>query len=542
MDQHSFDFVIIGSGFGGSVSAMRLARKGYTVAVIETGKRWRLQDFAKTNWDVPKYLWAPLLRCFGPQRLTLLDNLMVLRGAGVGGGSLIYANTLMRPSPTIFKDSAWPNGHDWNEELDEHFAEAKRMLGVTQNPKLFDAENALENLGKAMGVAHTYHATDVGVFFGEAGKEVSDPYFGGEGPNRSGCNYCGGCMVGCRYDGKNTLDKNYLYLAEKAGTKVFPELTATRISHSAVGGYTIETKSSTSWLPKSGPSFKGKKVILAAGVLGTIELLLRNRDEHKTLTKISPRLGEYVRTNGESLLAAVSPNTKKNFSEGVAIGAAIHPDAVTKIEAVKYPKGSDFMRLMAVPLTGPGNAVTRPLKMLFGMAYRFPQMLRLMLVKDWANSAIILLVMQSIDTYLHFRLGRRWHSAFRKGIAGESSGSPVVSYLPIAQHAATILAKQIDGHALNVTSEVLLKTPTTAHVLGGAVLADNPEDGVVDANHEVFGHPGLYVCDGSVVPANLAVNPSLTITALAERFTSLFPEKKALISRARSPHLREADC
>ncbi len=530
--ERSFDFVIVGSGFGGSVSAMRLARKGYSVAVIETGKRWKASEFAKTNWNVRRYLWAPLIRCFGPQRITLVDKLMVLRGTGVGGGSLIYANTLMKPQSAIFKDSAWPKGLDWERELDEHYSEAKRMLGVTPNPKLFDAEIALKKLGKRMGVEDSFHATDVGIFFNDSGEEVADPYFNGEGPPRKGCNFCGGCMVGCRHDGKNTLDKNYLFFAEKAGTQVFAETSVTKLIPQAEG-FLVETQSSTSWFRREGPTFRAKKVILAAGVLGTIELLLRNRDEYRTLPKVSSRLGEYVRTNGESLLASVAYKTDKNFSKGVAIGAAIHPDAVTKIEAVKYPENSDFMRLLAVPLTGAGNGFIRPLKMVGGIFLRFPQFLRLMFVRDWAKSSIILLVMQSIDTYMHFRLGRRWHRSFRMGLAGEATGSPVPSYLPIGQHSVELLSEEIGGISQNVVSEVLLQTPATAHVLGGAILANNSEEGVIDASHQVFGYPGLYVCDGSVIPANLAVNPSLTITAIAERFASLFPEKGIATGRRR---------
>ncbi|MBS1983966.1 MAG: GMC family oxidoreductase [Bdellovibrionales bacterium] len=521
-----FDVVIVGSGFGGSVSAMRLAEKGYRVAVIETGKRWRAEDFAKSNWNLRRYLWFPLLRCFGPQRITLLKHLMLLHGSGVGGGSLIYANTLMKPLPDVFQDPEWPQGVDWNRELDPHFEQARYMLGVTSNPRLFESEQAIRVLGERMGVADTFHVTEVGIHFGEAGKTVPDPYFGGKGPARGGCTYCGGCMVGCRHNAKNTLDKNYLYFAEKAGAQIFPETTVTRLVPQADGGYVVETKSSTSWWRRSGPTFRAPKVVLAAGVLGTTEILLRNRDDYGTLPKISPLLGEGVRTNGESLLAATSFRPHHNFSEGIAIGAAIHPDPVTKIEAVKYAAGSDFMRVLAVPLTPDGGIITRPLKMLRQCLYRFPRLLRLLWMGDWARSTVILLVMQSIDTRMRLGLGRSVLGFFRRGLVGGASGGKTIpSYLPIAQQAISLISAEYDAEPINLASEVLLKTPSTAHILGGCSMADGPDRGVIDARHEVFGHPGLYVCDGSVIPVNLAVNPSLTITALAERFAALFPPK-----------------
>lgn len=517
-----YDFVIVGSGFGGSVSAMRLAEKGYKVAVIETGKRWRPQDFAKSNWQLSKFLWFPPLRFFGPQKITLLDHLMLLHGSGVGGGSLVYANTLMRPEDKIFRDASWPRGTDWGAELAPHYETAKKMLGVTQAPQHDAAEGVLLKVARKMGAESTYHPTEIGVYFGPDGK---DPYFGGAGPARNGCTYCGACMVGCRHGAKNTLDKNYLWFAEKHGAEVHPELEVRRIERTA-NGYRLRTKRSTSWFTRSGPTFEADKVILAAGVLGTVELLFINRDVHRTLDKVSSRLGVQVRTNGESLTGATSRRPDADYSKGVAISAAFHPDSVTKIEAVKYPEGSDFMRLMAVPLTGPGGPWMRPLKMLARVITRFPDIMRVMFVRDWAKSSVILLVMQSIDTHMNLRVKRRLLKGGHHGITGQAvKGVAIPSYLPIAQKATEILAEEIDGEPVNVVSEVLMRTPASAHILGGAPMGDSPETGVVDAKHEVFGYPGLYVCDGSVIPCNLAVNPSLTITALAERFTSQFPPK-----------------
>jgi cholesterol oxidase len=517
----TFDFVIVGSGFGGSVSAMRLAQKGYRVAVVEAGKRWQARDFPKTNWNAFKYLWAPKLRCFGIQNITLLKGVMVLHGSGVGGGSLVYANTLMRPQPSVFEDAAWSRSVAWEEELSPHFETARRMLGVTTNPALLEGEHALARVAARMGSADTFHATEVGVHFGEPNVTVPDPYFNGAGPERTGCNLCGGCMVGCRFGAKNTLDKNYLYFAESWGAAVLPELKVTRLIP-VNGEYELETERTTSVLKRAGPRLRAKRVVVAAGVLGTVELLLKNRDQYRTLPGLSPRLGDFVRTNGESLLGATSFEAHRELSRGIAIGAAFHPNSLTKIESVRYPSGSGAMRLLGVPLTPDGNALTRPLRMLARMIVRLPRILRLWSVRDWARSTVILLVMQSVDQHLRLRLGR---SLLGRHLKDTATDQPVPSFLPVAQQAAEILAEELGGEAQNVISEVLLRTPATAHILGGCCIGKDAAAGVIDERHEVFGYPGLYVCDGSVVPGNLAVNPSLTISALAERFASFFERK-----------------
>jgi cholesterol oxidase len=523
-----FDFIVVGSGFGGSVSAMRLAQKGYRVAVVEAGKRWLGSDFPKTNWNAFKYLWAPKLGCFGIQNITLLKGVMVLHGSGVGGGSLVYANTLMRPLPSVFQDPAWSGAVDWERELAPHFETARQMLGVTENRALMEGERTLQRVAERMNSADTFHATEVGVFFGKPDVTVPDPYFSGAGPERTGCNFCGGCMVGCRFGAKNTLDKNYLYFAEKWGTKVFPELQVTRLIPVA-GGYEVETKQSTSLFGTAGPRLRATRVVLAAGVLGTVELLLKNRDQYGTLPNISARLGDFVRTNGESLLGATSFDAHRELSRGIAIGAAFHPNSLTKIEQVRYPSGSGAMRLLGVPLTPDGTAFTRPLKMIGRMFARLPRILKLWRVRDWARSTVILLVMQSVDQHLRLRLGR---SLLGRALKDTSLGQSVPSFLPIAQQAAEILAEELQGEAQNVASEVLLRTPATAHILGGCCIGRDAQSGVIDERHEVFGYPGLFVCDGSVVPGNLAVNPSLTISALAERFASFFERERGLSAEA----------
>jgi cholesterol oxidase len=525
----TFDVVVIGSGFGGSVSAMRLAQKGYRVAVLEAGKRFRADDFAKSNWDAARYLWAPKLRCFGIQNITLLKGVMVLHGAGVGGGSLVYANTLMQPKAEVFADPAWSSAVDWQRELAPHYVTARRMLGVTQNPSLMAGEDALRRISVRMGAEETFHATDVGVFFGTPNQRVADPYFAGAGPARTGCNLCGGCMVGCRFGAKNTLDKNYLYFAEQWGARIVPETQATRIVPVA-GGYEVETRSTTAWFPRAGRRFRATRVVVAAGVLGTVELLLKNRDQYGTLKDVSSRLGDFVRTNGESLLGATSFEAHRDLSRGIAIGAAFHPDSLTKIEGVRYPSGSGAMRLLGVPLTPDGSAFTRPFKMLRQIVARFGRIVRLWRVTDWARSTVILLVMQSVDQHMRLRLGRTLLR--RTFLEGAPTDKPVPSFLPVAQRAAELLGEELNGEPQNVISEVLLRTPATAHILGGCCIGDSAKTGVIDERHQVYGYPGLYVCDGSVVPGNLAVNPSLTISALAERFAAFFEPAPHLATEA----------
>jgi len=516
----TFDFIVIGSGFGGSVSAMRLAQKGYRVAVLEAGKRWGADDFPKTNWNAWKYLWAPKLRCFGIQNITLLKGVMVLHGAGVGGGSLVYANTLMRPGDEVFAHPTWAGAVDWQTELEPHYETARCMLGVTRNPALEEGEETLRRVSVRMGAEATFHATEVGVYFGQAGVTVPDPFFSGAGPERTGCTLCGGCMVGCRFGAKNTLDKNYLYFAERFGARVIPETKAIRLVP-VDGSYDVETRSTTALFGGRRGRLRAERVIVAAGVLGTVELLLKNRDVYRTLPNLSARLGAEVRTNGESLLGATSFEAHRNLSRGIAIGAAFHPNSLTKIESVRYSSGSGAMRLLGVPLTPDGNALARPLKLFWRLLRRLPQTLRLWRVTDWARGTVILLVMQTIDQHLRLRLGRSLLTGTRY-LEGRSTDKPIPSYLPVAQEAAQILADELHGEAQNVISEVLLRTPATAHILGGCAIGDTAEHGVIDARHETFGHRGLYVCDGSVIPGNLGVNPSLTITALAERFAASF--------------------
>jgi cholesterol oxidase len=526
--EHSFDYdwLVIGSGFGGSVSALRLSEKGYSVGVLECGRRFADDDFPKNTADLRRYFWNPRLGMKGIFRLTTFKDVSVVSGCGVGGGSLGYANTLYVPPKQFFEDRQWAGMKDWEKELAPHYAEAQRMLGVVENPYEDPADQLLRELGRELGVDESYKRTPVGIYFGERGRTVSDPYFGGDGPDRTGCLLCGRCMVGCVHGAKNTLVKNYLWFAEKQGADVMPERTVIDIRPIGAGdgseGYEVESVRSGAWLRKQRKVHRARGVVLAAGPLGTNRLLAKCRLEG-SLPAISPRLGELVRTNSESILTVTVPEDyPDNLIERVAITSSIYPDPNTHIETVTYGDDGDSMRLLYTLLTGDGTRVTRPLKLL-GQLLRHPgRLAKILFAKRWSRRTIILLVMQTLDNAIALRP--------RKGPFGsfwlqteQDPERPNPTFIPIANKAAEWFAKRTGGIAQSSITEALFNIPTTAHILGGAVIAPDPSQGVVDDGQRVFGYENLLVCDGAAVPANVGVNPSLTITALAEHAMSGIP-------------------
>jgi cholesterol oxidase len=516
-----YDVVVIGSGFGGSVAALRLTEKGYRVAVVEAGRRFADDEFAKTSWELKKYLWAPKLGCFGIQRIHLLKDVVVLAGAGVGGGSLVYANTLYKPLKGFYADKQWSDITDWESELAPHYDQASRMLGVVTNPTTTPSDEVMRKVAADMGISESYHPTPVGVLFDKPGEAVDDPYFGGAGPARTGCTECGSCMTGCRVGAKNTLVKNYLYLAEKNGATVLPLTTVTDV-RPVGGGY--EVLAHETGRKRRGRRITAGQVVLAAGTWGTQNLLHRMRDSG-ALPALSPRLGELTRTNSESIIGAArsTVDRENDYSSGVAITSSIHPDENTHIEPVRYGKGSNAMSLLQTIATDGGSKVPRILQALLYMLRHPIKTLALLQGYRWSERTVILLVMQCLDnsitTYLKKGLFGR-----RKYTSRQGHGVPNPSYIPAGQLANELTAKHIGGTAGGTWGEVF-NIPMTAHFLGGCPIGASRESGVIDPYHRVHGYPGISVVDGSAISANLGVNPSLTITAQAERAFSFWPNK-----------------
>jgi cholesterol oxidase len=510
-----YDVVVIGSGFGGSVAALRLAEKGYSVGVLEAGRRFADDEFPATSWDTRRFLWAPALGAYGIQRMNLLRNVLVLSGAGVGGGSLVYANTLYRPMPPFYRDPQWRGITDWADELAPFYDQAERMLGVRTYHRMTRADLAMRAVAEKMGVGETFHAAPVGVYFGRSGV---DPYFGGAGPLRQGCTECGSCMTGCRIGAKNTLVKNYLYLAEQGGARVHPLTTVTAVRPRPGGGYLIEAYRTgrRRWRV----SFEADQVVFAAGALGTMRLLLRMRADG-VLPLLSDRLGSLTRTNSESIVGARSLRRDADYTEGVAITSSFHPDTDTHIEPVRYGRGSSAMGLLQTTLTDGG--ALRPLRWL-GELLRHPvRTMRFFWLRRWAEQTVIALVMQSLDNSLRVVYRRAWYGR-RRLTTRQGHGAPNPTWIPAGNRAARLLAEEIGGVAGGSWTEVF-NIPVTAHILGGAPIGADPSHGVIDAYHRVFGHDGLHVVDGAAVSANLGVNPSLTITAQAERAMAYWPNR-----------------
>lgn len=518
-----FDVLIVGSGFGGSVTALRLVEKGYRVGVLEAGRRFADDELPKTSWNLRKFLWAPKLGCYGIQRIHPLRNVLILGGAGVGGGSLNYANTLYVPPEPFFQDTQWRDITNWRDELSPYYEQAQKMLGVVQNPHMTPADEIFKQVAEDMGVGDTFVQTPVGVFFGEPGKTVDDPYFGGVGPSRTGCVECGDCMVGCKYGAKNTLVKNYLYLAEQAGAQVVPMSTVTELRPGDDGGWQVTAVRTGAWFRKNPTTYRADQVVLAAGTLGTQRLLHEMRDRG-VLPELSDRLGVLTRTNSESIVGAatkkVVPGT--DFTKGVAITSSIHPTPDTHIEPVRYGKGSNAMGMLQTLMVDGGGRIPRWLRFL-GLVLRHPlTLLRFLSVRNWSERTIISLVMQHLDNSITTYTTRGLFG--RKLTSGQGHGQPNPTWIPIGNEVTRRVADRIGGVAGGTWGEVF-DIPLTAHFLGGAVIGADRGSGVIDAYHRVFGYPTLSVVDGAAVSANLGVNPSLTITAQAERAAAYWPNK-----------------
>jgi cholesterol oxidase len=530
-----YDWVIIGSGFGGSVSALRLAERGARVLVLERGRRFRDADFPRTNWNLRRYLWAPLIRCFGFLEITPFRDVVVLHGSGVGGGSLGYAGVLVEPDAATFASAAWRRHADWGERLRPHYATARRMLGVTPNPRLWPADHVLREIAEELGAGHTFRPTDVGVFFGEPGREgeeVPDPFFGGVGPPRSGCTHCGGCMVGCRHGAKNTLVKNYLWLAEQHGAEVRAEALVRDVRPLFADGddvapgaarYEIVYRRSTA-LARRGPRrVRARNVIVAAGAMGTLRLLFRCRDVTRSLPRLSPRLGEEVRTNNEALLGSVDRTAgagTTDWSQGIAITSRFQADPVTTIEPVRHPAGSDFMRFIGAPLVGTGHPLRRLGRALAHVLSHPRDWLLTHVLPGWARRTTIILGMQNVDQRLQLRLGRGPLTLFRRDLVSRPEpGTAPPGPLVAAHGIVNEFARRTNGIPSASINETFLDVPLTAHFIGGCPMGRDAAEGMVDDRFRVHGYPGLLVLDGSVLPGNPGVNPSLTIAAIAEYAT-----------------------
>jgi cholesterol oxidase len=525
---HDYDWLVIGSGFGGSVSALRLAEKGHRVGVMECGRRFEDADFPKSTWDLRRYFWAPFAGMKGIFRLTVFKDVAIASGCGVGGGSLGYANTLYRAPRRFYEDRQWAAlDADWERTLEPHYDQAERMLGVTDVLADDPADRLLREYGREIGAEKTYAKTRVGVYFGDPGVTVEDPFFGGEGPARTGCIACGRCMVGCPVGAKNTLVKNYLYLAERQGTEVMPERTVIDVKPLGAGdgteGYAVTTVRSGAWLRRDRQVHTAAGVVVAAGALGTNRLLARCK-LNGSLPRVSDRLGELVRTNSEAILAVTLPKGSEDMTKRVAISSSIYPDENTHIETVTYGRAGSSMSSLYTLLVGDGTRLTRPLKLL-GAALRHPvRFLKVANPFGWSERTVIVLVMQTLDNAIALR-ARRLPGGSVKLRTEQDPEKPNPTFIPVANHFAKWLAERTGGIAQSSVMEAVANIPTTAHILGGAVIGASPADGVVDARQRVFGYENLLVCDGAAIPANVGVNPSLTITALAEHAMSHVPAR-----------------
>jgi cholesterol oxidase len=535
---YDFDYLVIGTGFGGSTAAHRLTQKGYSVGMMEMGRRWSAETYPRSNWHFHRWLWRPMLGMKGFFNLRWFKHVLVLHGNAVGGGSITYANTLLVPKQEIWQQGSWAGLKDWQAEMPAHYASAQKMLGVTENRILGPADHLLKEAADDWGCGESFYKTQVGVFFGDEGaapgKVYPDPYFNGEGPERNSCIACGGCMVGCRHNAKNSLDKNYLYFAEKQGAQVFAEtkvIDVVPLNGKVDGedGYEITTVSSTSLLRRHKRRWRAKSLVFAASSLGTQDLLFKLRDKG-SLPNISPELGRRVRTNAESLIGVRLPG-EQNMDEGIAIGSGIYLDDKTHIEATRYPRGSDAMGLLVTAMTRGKPNWRRVFVWLYTMLkllFKAPKQAVASLIPfGLARQTVIFLCMQTLDGHIDMQYRRAWYWPWRKRMV--SVGEPIPAHIPETSEFALRTARRLGGMAGSLITEVLFNIPATAHCMGGVGMGKSREEGVIDSQNRVFGYRNMLVCDGSMLSSNLGVNPSLTITALTEHAMSFIPQKAQVV-------------
>ena len=521
-----YDWIVIGSGFGGSVSALRLAEKGYSVLVIEKGKRFAKDDFPKTNWDLKRWMWMPKAGLEGIFQMSLFEHVTILHGVGVGGGSLTYANTLPTPTSEFFANRSWSHLADWQRELAPHYATAERMLGAAQFPGTTTGDEILREIARDIGREDHFHPTKVSVFFGKPDQRVADPYFGGKGPERVGCTFCGACMTGCRVGAKNTLDQNYLYLAEGLGAQVRAGTEVLAVRARDGGGYRLETQTSFG-ANKQPADFTCDRLVFAGGVLGSLPLLLKMKEDPNGLPRLSQTLGYNVRTNSESLIGVIAPDAVEDMTRGVAITSILHTDDHSHIEPVRYGHGSSFFRTMTLPHAPGDSLISRMARAATEVAKHPVRWAKAYTARDFSSKTQVLLYMRTLDGTMRFKLGRSALTGFRRGLVSEISdpaGAPK-AFMKEATELSQRFASKVNGVTTSLVTEMLFGTPSTAHILGGCAMGIDTDEGVINADHEAFGHDGLYIIDGSAISANPGVNPSLTITALAERAMSKIAAK-----------------